>query len=199
MAFCMKCGNHLGETAAFCGKCGTASVDQTAAGAAQGTAETETPAKGKIRLTKKWPFVLIGGLVGIAILASLLPSPDDQKKPQKKVAGSASIKVESGALQRKQPDRAMTGEEIIANASPNTPQEEAAGFRAFCDQARNIDLNKAAKDMSAMMAFMLRADQEMVDRTGEPLDRANIVVTRVARAFGQQIYGPSDCASALRD
>ena len=155
-------------------------------------------AKAVLTAKSRWVRFGVPAFIALAVVGAIV-GPDNQQPPPAPATMEAGTPPPVKAPRRKPSDSDTSGDEIIANAPPNTTEEEAAGLRAFCDQARNTDLKSAAHDAAAMLKFILRADQEVVDRTGESLERANIVVTRVARAFGEQIYGPWDCASALRD
>jgi hypothetical protein len=91
------------------------------------------------------------------------------------------------------PSDSPSGAALIAAAPPNTKDEDLAGVHAFCSVVAVAD----DKDSSAMMEAMIQADTMVEHQLNIPLERANVVVTRVATAFSKGIYGARDCRYAL--
>jgi hypothetical protein len=88
--------------------------------------------------------------------------------------------------------------EIIVKAPPNTREEEAAGLRALCGAYRDApESDPTLKDPANAIRAVTQADQTVATQLNEPFERANIIVTCVAKAFAKGIYGPSDCEQAL--
>lgn len=85
-----------------------------------------------------------------------------------------------------------TGYAAVDRTAPNTPAEEAEGLRVFCAIVSEHGADSFANPVKAIKE-VLEADDRVAAELHEPVERANIVVTRVSSAFGSGRYGPSDC------
>jgi hypothetical protein len=85
-----------------------------------------------------------------------------------------------------------TGSVAVDRTAPNTPAEEAEGLRAFCAIVSEHGADSFSNPEKAIKE-VLEADDRVAAELHEPVERANIVVTRVSSAFGTGRYGPSDC------
>jgi hypothetical protein len=89
-------------------------------------------------------------------------------------------------------DGSHTGYSVIDQAPPNTPAEEAEGLQIFCAVVAEHGLASLSQPEQVVKA-VLETDNRLSDRLHEPIDRANIVVTRISAKFGNGTYGPAEC------
>ncbi len=103
-------------------------------------------------------------------------------------ATSATVDVEPVP----EADGSHTGYALIDHAPPNTPAEEAEGLQIFCAVVAERGLASLSQPEEVLKA-VLETDTRLADRLHEPIDRANIVVTRISAKFGDGTYGPAEC------
>lgn len=196
MAFCTKCGAEAASDDSFCRKCG----------AARNAGTPEPEAKAVKRPAPRWLKIFAACAVGFFVLTMIIVAVSPE--PEKTAATTVATEEPGAFLREPAPtpeaqtatEEPKSGEEIIAEAPANTPEEERAALRAFCSAFRDAPKSDPAlREPKNAMEMMLRADQKVAAELNESIDRANIVVTRVASTFGKGIYGPSECAEALRN
>ncbi len=174
---CRTCGKEVAETARACPHCG------------QGQ-PAGTPRGAKIFLA------VVGGialLMVIGIMAALTPSDKDSKPLE---AGAAPVAAPVPADDPDVPPAAgsSTGYSIIDHAPPDSLAEDVEGLRVICGLIAERGLDSLTQP-AGQFNFVAEADNRVAARLHEPIERANIVVSRVSSAFAKGTYGPSDCGT----